>query len=148
VAEFGDPLGEPPAGTSYTLCVYDSVGLLAQATAPAGGSCGIEDPAPCWIGRESRGFVYTDSDQTIEPNGVKRIDLVAGTDGLASIGFRAEGGLFPLPSNGGFGGIPDLSAVSSPLIVQLHNTEGHCFEATYSPPFRKHEAGRLQAKAD
>ena len=147
-AEFGDPLTDAPAGTSYTLCVYDPVGLLVQATAPAGGLCGVKQPTPCWSGRPSRGFAYADSDQSIEPDGVKSIDLVAGADGRATIGFNGEGGLFPFPSNGGFGGIADLSAISSPLIVQLQNTNGLCFEATYSAPFQRHEPGRLQARAD
>ena len=147
-AEFGDPATDAPVGTSYTLCVYDDLGLLAQATAPAGGLCGVKEPAPCWTERTGQGFNYVDSDQSIEPDGVKRIDLVAGPDGRAYVGFRAEGGLFPFPSNGGFGGIPDLTGIASPLKVQLHNTNGLCFEANYSPPFRRQEASRLQARAD
>jgi cysteine-rich repeat protein len=147
-AELGDPLTDQPAGTSYTLCVYDDVGLLAQATAPAGGMCGVKNPTPCWASRGTQSFRYSDSDQSIEPDGIKRIDLRAGPEGRTLIGFRAEGGLFPFPSNGNFGGYSDLAGITSPLIVQLHHTDGLCFEATYSPPFRRQEPGRLQARAD
>jgi cysteine-rich repeat protein len=147
-ADLGDPLTDAPAGTSYTLCVYDNDGLLAEATAPAGGICGVKKPGPCWLNRAGQGFAYTDSDQSIEPDGVKRIDLLAGTEGRAYIGLRAEGGLFPFPSNGGFGSYADLGSIASPLKVQLHNTNGICFEATFSPPFRRQTAGRLQARAD
>jgi cysteine-rich repeat protein len=147
-ADYGDPLADAPAGTSYTLCVYDDTGLLAEATAPAGGVCGVKRPGPCWVNRSGQGFAYADSDQSIEPDGVKRIDLLAGVEGRSYVGLKAEGGLFPLPSNGGFGGIADLTGVVSPLKVQLHNTNGVCFEATFSPPFKRQLPGRLQARAD
>src|SRR5205085_699240 len=49
-ADFGDPLTDAPVGTSYTLCAYDAGGLLVQATAPAGGSCGVLHPTACWKG--------------------------------------------------------------------------------------------------
>ncbi|HXC53064.1 MAG TPA: hypothetical protein VN634_19410 [Candidatus Limnocylindrales bacterium] len=147
-ADFGDPLTDAPAGTSYTLCLYDAVGLLAQATAPAGGECGVKEPGPCWTGRPSQGFNYLDSDQSIEPDGVKSVDLVAGPDGRAYIGLKAEGGLFPFPSNGGFGGIGDLTGIASPLVVQLQNTSGLCFEATYSAPFKRQLPTRFQARAN
>lgn len=138
LAELGNPLVEAPAGTSYTLCVYDPVGLLVQATAPAGGMCGVLKPQPCWtpaLGRD-HGFWYRDPAQSIEPDGVARIDLTPGVDGKASIAFDGEGGLFPFPSNGGFGGLHDLSEIASPLLVQLQNSSGLCFETRYEAPFR------------
>lgn len=147
VAELGDPIADAPAGTSYTLCVYDSVGLLVQATAPAGGMCGVLKPQACWtpaLGRD-RGFWYRDPDQSIEPNGVARIDVTAGVDGKASIAFDGEGGLFPFPSNGGFGGIHDLSEIAPPLLVQLQNSSGLCFETRYEAPFRLATPGRFLA---
>lgn len=147
-AEFGDPLTDVPAGTSYTMCVYDALGLLAQATAPAGGICSVKKPDPCWRWRPSKGFFYKDSSQSIEPDGVKSIRLLAGGEGKTRILLHGRGGLFPFPSNGGFGGISDLTGISSALTVQLQNTSDLCFEATYSPPFDRQEPGRFQARSD
>jgi len=147
VSELGDPLTDAPAGTSYTLCVYDASGLLTQSTAPAGGLCHVKRPRPCWKARGSRGFTYKDPPQSIEPFGLKKVDLRAGRDGKAKVQVQGTGGLFELPSNGGFS-IPDLTAIASPLTVQVQNTTGLCFEAIYSAPFDRQEAGRFQAKAD
>lgn len=147
LAELGDPMTDAPAGTGYTLCMYDAVGLLAQASAPAGGLCGVEHPAPCWSA-SSRGFQYADPSQSVEPDGVRNIVLTAGVDGKSYVALNAGGGLFPFPSNGGFGGLADLTGIASPLKVQLQNTNGLCFEANYSAPFTRQEPGRFQARAD
>jgi hypothetical protein len=146
--EFGDPTLDAPAGTSYVLCVYDANGLLVQARAPAGGICNVITPRPCWNPLARPGFTYVDPAQSAEPDGVRSITLSAGPDGSAYIGFAGQGGLFPFPSNGGFGGISDLTGIVAPLKVQLQNTNGLCFEADYSAPFKKQQPGLFQARAD
>jgi hypothetical protein len=38
-------LGDPTAADAYTLCVYDTNGLVARAVVPPGGLCSGK---PCW----------------------------------------------------------------------------------------------------
>src|SRR5262249_14720731 len=104
VAEFGDPL----TTTSYQLCVYDQDRLLTGSTAPAGGTCGVFNPKPCWRRRGSNGFKYRDPWSSILPGGIRGITLKAGRDDKADIQLRATGGIFEFPSNGGLG-LPDLA---------------------------------------
>lgn len=147
VSEFGDPLTDAPGGTSYLLCIYDSSGLLTQAKAPSGGLCHVKKPRPCWKAQGSKKFKYKDPPQSIEPFGLKRIDLRAGKNGRAKVQVQGTGGLFEFPSNEGFG-LPDLASITSPLTIQLQNTTGLCFETVFSAPFDRQETGRFEDKAD
>jgi hypothetical protein len=44
--------------------------------------------------------------------------------------------------------MPDLTALASPITVQLSNTSGTCFEAVYEAPFRMQTAERFRATSD
>ena len=132
-AEFGSPLGS----TSYQLCVYDAGGdTIAQASAPPGGDCGGR---PCWK-EKTTGYEYRSRDRT--PSGAPRssvkLTLREGPAGKAKILLRGRGvhlGLDPLPA-------------AQPVTVQLKNSTGTCWEAKYTVPARKNDAGMFKDKAD
>lgn len=150
-SEFGDPTAL--GGMDYTLCLYDQGGLLARAVAPAGGDCGIKNKRDCWRTAGSKSFKYLDSRASIEPSGVKRIELKAGRTGRARLSFRAVGGMFPFPSNGGFRDLANLTEVTGPVTVQLHGSislgsSEVCFESTFHEPFDKDEEQKLFDKED
>lgn len=137
LADFGDPL----ATDTYELCVYDAAeALVLHVTAPAGGLCRASSPRPCWRAN-ARGFTYNDPD--LSPLGIKKLVLKAGaTDGAAKITLDAKGVnldmtvAFPL---------------AQPITVQLKNSSGTCWEATYSGTPSRNTAGppgRFSAKAD
>jgi cysteine-rich repeat protein len=143
VAEFGDPV----TSTNYQLCVYDQDKLLTGSTAPAGGTCSVTHPKPCWRRRGHRAFRYRDPWQSILPGGIYRMTLRAGREGDAEIRLVASGGLFEFPSNGGLG-LPDLAAIQQPLRIQLQNSTGLCFESVFSAPPSRQDPGRFEDRAD
>jgi cysteine-rich repeat protein len=143
VAEFGDPL----ATTSYQLCIYDQGMLLTGSTAPAGGTCGVTHPKPCWRRRGANGFRYRDVSQSILPGGINRVSLKAGKDSKAEVQVHATGGIFEFPSNGGLG-LPDLAAIQQPLRIQVQNTNGLCFEAAFNAPPGRQDPNRFEDVGD
>jgi len=143
VAELGDPL----TTTSYQLCVYDQDKLLTGSTAPAGGTCGVFNPKPCWRRRGSNGFKYRDPSSSIEPGGIRNMSLKAGKAGKAEVKLRATGGIFEFPSNGGLG-LPDLAAIQQPLRIQVQNSTGICFEAAFSAPPDRQDPNRFEDVGD
>ncbi|MEO6029682.1 MAG: alpha/beta hydrolase-fold protein [Candidatus Binatia bacterium] len=132
LADFGDPL----ATTGYSLCVYDGLGVLVQAAAaPAGDVCNARHPRPCW--RASRtGFRYVDRDLT--PTGIRQIVLKSGVAGQAQIQVKGEGAAL---------GLPSLPFGTLPLTVQLVNSDGACWQATYSSTLQN-LGDRFKAKSD
>ena len=131
-SDFGDPLG----ATDYRLCVYDASTasrLVLAAQAPSGGTCAGK---PCWADT-SYGFRYTDKELT--PNGVAMIKLVAGGDGKAKIIFKAKGAALAVPSP---------LAIVPPVTVQLQNSDGGCWAATYSAPPTRNDPGQFKDRAD
>jgi len=136
--EFGTPL----TTTSYQVCVYDGTPkLIFDATIPAGGTCNVSNPKPCWKDT-TRGFDYNDKDLT--PDGVARLNLRQGlVAGQAQIKLRTKGTSLDDPA------LP----FTQPVIVQLHNAEsGLCWEAVYSTPAAKNVSGpplgQFKDKAD
>jgi hypothetical protein len=132
-ADFGTPL----ITTSYQLCVYDAAGdTIARASAPAGGVC---NGRACWRESSSQ-FSYKSRDR--QPNGRPRssvkLTLRPGPTGSAKIRLQGRGvhlGLAPLPA-------------SQPLTVQLKSSEGQCWDALYSAPAERTDAGQFRDKAD
>jgi cysteine-rich repeat protein len=119
--------GDPRTRTDYALCVFDDYGdhLLLKAEAPAGGLCAGR---ACWKANRS-GYRYTDRAAT--PDGLRSITLKSGPAGEAAITVRGKGPQLDLPA------LP----VSTPLIVQLRNSEGACWGTTHwtaevSTPFQ------------
>jgi hypothetical protein len=129
-------LGDPTTTTSYRLCIYDgNESLISTADIPAGGSCNAANPRPCWRAF-GRGFRYVDRDYT--PDGIQQLVLKAGPTGKAQIVLKGRGtdlDMPPLP-------ISDL-----PIRVQLVNSVGGCWEATYSTTLRN-QTDQVKATAD
>jgi hypothetical protein len=134
VEEFGDPLRT----STYQLCVYDASGrTIARVAAPPGGDCGNR---PCWRQIAER-FKYRSRDKTPEgaPRSSLKLTLSTGeSDGKSSIIARARGvhlDLVPLPA-------------AQPLRVQLKNSEGFCWEGTFSAPASVNRTDRFSDKSD
>ncbi len=122
-------LGDPVNATGYELCLYDSTGLVANATIPAGNG---------WS-EKSNGFKYRDGAGTAD--GIQTIILKAGAAEKAKIVVRGKGlGV----------DMPDLSLLTSPLTVQLKRAGGTvCWGAAYTfPPSLKNSATTFKDKAD
>jgi hypothetical protein len=133
-AEFGEPLDD----TSYQLCVFDAQGrTIARASAPPGGDCGGR---PCWKKTPTK-LTYRSRDRRPTGGGPRssvRLSLRAGLAGKARIVLQGRGvhlDLAPLPA-------------AQPVRVQLKNSEGTCWEATYTAPATRNDPGRFQDKSD
>ncbi|MFN8643290.1 MAG: thrombospondin type 3 repeat-containing protein [Candidatus Binatia bacterium] len=124
-------LGNPVGGTDYALCLYRSNGaaLLGAIDVPANASR--------WSAVGSRGFNFLDP----SANGVRRISLRGGGSGGTRISVAGHGA-----------GLPDLGlpvlGPEFPLVVQLANGAGACWEARYDTPAHilRNDAGRLRAR--
>jgi hypothetical protein len=130
-ADFGDPL----TTDGYALCLFDSLGgLLFQANAPAGGTCGGK---PCWKALGIKGFRYKDSLRT--PDGVDKISLKAGLQGKAKMQFKAKGAdipAFALP-------------LGLPVTAQLQAENGQCWEGSFSAAgLSKNDSTQFKGKSD
>ncbi len=114
VRDFGDPR----ASTSYAACVYDgNSNLVSSACAPAGGLCAGR---PCWKARGGYGFAYKDKNRT--PSGIDRLLLKADAAGVPRILLKGRGANLQMPH------LP----LTLPVKVQMKNTDGTCWQATYS----------------
>jgi cysteine-rich repeat protein len=131
-AEFGTPL----TTTAYQFCLYDDGGLQLSASAPAAGTCAKGNP--CWR-EKPKGFQYEDNDLT--PEGIAQLTLGEGLDGKAKIQLKGKGALLQMPTN--------LAALNSTVTAQLVNRgSGTCWQAVYSAPFLRQDAGQFKDKAD
>ncbi|MBI1815192.1 MAG: hypothetical protein HYR72_09455 [Deltaproteobacteria bacterium] len=112
-ADFGDPT----ATTAYSLCVYDTSGLVLSAEVAAGGTC---NTAPCWRAIGTTGFLYRDGAGTSA--GVQVMRLSGSTHAAASVSVIARGM-----------NLPDLATpLSAPITVQLGQSPGSiCFESVF-----------------
>ncbi len=114
---FGNPLS--PTGTDYELCIYDAVGLVAHVPVPAASVC---DDQPCWHEKLTM-LAYHDHDA--ENGGITDLRLVDGSEGKAKIIVKGKDiGAEP----------PDLGTLSSPVTVQLVNSDGECWGSVYAFP--------------
>ncbi len=118
-ADFGDPF----ATTTYALCLYDDTGLLASVTVPGGDAC---HGHPCWTEKPDD---FHFRDRARAPDGAAQVTLrQSRRAGRARIRFEAEGENLELP---------DLSALESPLTVQLRRSDSPvCWSAQYTFPPR------------
>jgi hypothetical protein len=132
LTDFGAPT--TTVGTSYVVCIYDaSSSLVGSARAPAGDGCGsgLRD---CW--RQS-GTKFTYKDRERLPDGLKTLTLKAGIAGRAKIIAKGAGATL---------GVPPLPA-AFPLVVQLVNSHGFCWEASYpASGIQRNDAFQLKAK--
>ncbi len=132
-SEFGDP-----ASRAFALCVYDeqSAGfnLVASATAPPGGICRNR---PCWRQNRSRTkWLYRDRDLT--PDGLLRLDLVAGASGKARIVALAKGSLARVPA------LPLQQ--NTRVVAQVVSDTGACWSAEFTAPAQVNTDRRFRDK--
>jgi cysteine-rich repeat protein len=127
-----DPLalGDPLSTTSYALCVYDQSARpqpLLRITVPPVGMCNGKD---CWAATHS-GFRYRNT------TGLRSLKLKAGDPGKAQISLRGKGAALGLPMLG----------LTTPVTVQVKNSAGQCWGATFSNP-TANAADQFKAKSD
>jgi cysteine-rich repeat protein len=127
-------LGTPTTTTSYQFCLYDQTGLRLEITHPAGGTCAGK---PCWKQTGTKGYAYKDKELT--PDGGLSLKLKEGAIGKAQIQLQGRGAALEMP---------DLTMLAQPLIVQIQNSDGLCWEAVYSGPPIKQTADQFKAVAD
>lgn len=124
-----DAYGNPDA-FDYSFCVYAGTAqdVVAEATIPGGAVC-----PTCWS-ETATGFKYK-----VPGAGIEKVLLKSGdVAGKAKIVLKGKGVALPtLPS------VP----VSLPILVQLSNSDGQCWEASYSVE-TKNENNLFKAKSD
>ncbi len=130
-----DEYGAPLTTTNYQLCLYDQTGLRIEVTTPAGGTCAGK---PCWKPTGLTGFKYSDKELT--PDGTQKLGLKQGAVEKAKIQFSGVGAALEIPA--------DLTTLVQPIVVQIHNSDGVCWETIFSGPATKHTADRFQDRAD
>ncbi|MEB2286379.1 MAG: hypothetical protein OZ922_17075, partial [Myxococcales bacterium] len=128
-------LGTPLTSTSYQLCLYDQTGLRIEVTHPAGGVCAGK---PCWKATGLKGFKYADKDLT--PDGGQKLALKEGAVEKAQIQLSGLGANLHVPA--------DLTTLVQPIVVQLQNSDGVCWEASFSGPPTKQTAQQFKDRAD
>jgi cysteine-rich repeat protein len=123
--------GDPSSTNDYTLCLYDSGGLLMQLTAPAGSTC--KTGKPCWA-LGSKGFKY--ADRSAAHGGVTKVVLKPGVAGKSKLGLVAKGQL-------------DLPAlpITLPVAVQMRSKDGACFQASFDAA-KRNDASAFQATSN
>jgi cysteine-rich repeat protein len=131
LADYGTPL----TTTNYQFCLYDQTGLRLEVTDPAGGTCAGK---PCWKPSGLSGFKY--ADKGLDPDGGLKLQLKEGALEKAKIMFSGQGPLLDMPT--------DLTSLTLPIVVQLHNSDGVCWTTTFSGPPTKQTVDSFKAKAD
>ena len=124
-AEFGTPTST----TGYALCLYDGSANpqpRLNATVPASGLR--------WS-QTTRGFRY--KDKNAAASGVRAITLKEGEATKSSLSLQGKGADLSLPPLG----------LTVPVTVQLRNSGGGCWGATYST-FSSNDAAKFSAKSD
>ena len=133
-------LGDPVNGsTVYTLCLYDRDGsghrLVLRASIPAGATC---DGDPCWEAHGNDGYSY--KNKSLTPDGLLRVKLRAGTAGKASVRVVGKGANL---------GMPALPLAQDQVVtLQLKNTDGGCWSASYGAPAPRNQSDQFKDKSD
>lgn len=132
ISEFGDPTDS----TDYALCIYDTTAgnplLALELTVSAGETC--THNKPCWKATKT-GFRY--NDRSWLSDGVHSIQLKGGTGTHITV----KAGRYQMPT-------PLQPFHQDPQVtVQLVNSAGTCWEATYSTA-RKNDTAKFIAKSD
>ncbi|MFM8409674.1 MAG: M12 family metallo-peptidase, partial [Alphaproteobacteria bacterium] len=98
---FGE-LGSPDTTDDYDLCIYGpSNSFVLGLKAPAGGTC---NGRPCWKKADGKSFTYVDN--AGDPDGISKLQVVAGPDGRAKAQVTGAGANL---------GMPALSGIALPL---------------------------------
>ncbi len=120
-ASFGNPL----AGTSYAVCVYDGTALVESHLVAPRGECGGR---PCWKQLGSKGFGY--KNPTGNDDGITKLLLKSGA-GKAKILIKGAGARLGLPTT------DPIYAQTAPVTVQLVAPGAGCWQASYAGPAKK-----------
>lgn len=132
-------LGDPTMSTNYAVCVYDGNGTpILEAAVPAGSTCSGK---PCWkqSGKGTpKGFTY--KDKLAAMYGIAQISIKVGDGGKAKATVKGKGSALSL--------LDLLPPTQDPagLRVQLVNSDGKCWGATYSAPPRSDPASTSKFK--
>jgi cysteine-rich repeat protein len=125
--------GLPYVSDSYELCVYDATpSVLFHGHFPAAGTCA---GLACWKTLPGKGYLYKDKDRT--PDGMEKLQLVAGAAGSAKISLKGKAERLEMPT---------LGALSLPLTVQFRGG-GQCWGASFSTPLAS-TSEQFKAKSD
>jgi hypothetical protein len=131
-------LGDPTSSTTYALCVYDDNAhaptLVVSRRIPAGGSC---DGKLCWRATSS-GFMYRNARGG--GTGIKKVTLKTASAGKAKIIVTGGGAALAIPA------LPLL--VDPTVRLQLTNSEGRCWGATYGTAVSANTPQKFVAKSD
>jgi hypothetical protein len=127
LGSFGNPVS---GSTDYALCVYGTASgtpeLATSLVVPGGTTCGGDF---CWRPTGTKGFKYRDRDGGAAA--VTQIILKAGDDDRAKVIVKAKGANLPMPAAAS----PNNLISQDPVVtVQLANSEGECWQATYPGP--------------
>jgi 6-phosphogluconolactonase (cycloisomerase 2 family) len=126
-------LGDPTDATDYVLCVYEPAPpgwhTLTRRLALSGGC----NRRPCWKALKGERFKY--ADRSGLPDGVKKVLVTPGADGDAEMALSAKKGVIDWV---------EYRPLNLPVVAQLHNDEGHCWESTYSAPRRNTVTSTVQ----
>lgn len=121
VVDFGDPL----ASDDYALCVYDesisTPRLVLAAAVPANDAC-ADTGNDCWARARAGARVLRYKSARGVPDGVTRVVLKPGDDGVARITLQARGAHVEVPE------LP----LALPLRVQLQGGHGGCWESRHT----------------
>jgi len=129
VAEFGFPT----VSDSYELCVYDATSdVIFHGHVPASGTCA---GVACWKTLPGKGYNYKDKNRT--PDGMEKLQLIAGVAGSAKVSAKGKGELLVMPT---------LGALPLPITVQLRGA-GQCWGATFSTSLAS-TTEQFKAKSD
>ena len=123
--EFGDP----PAGTTQTLCLFAGTAAIASLDIPAGAG---------WAPISDKGYKFKDATGT--PDGVNKSILKGGDAGKAKALVKGKGANLPDPLG---------AALTLPVTAQLVNDANNiCFEGVFdSADIKKNDGEQFKAKA-
>jgi hypothetical protein len=136
LAELGDPVD---GLDDVILCAYDqsaSPQPVFHTVAPAGGVC---DGKPCWQTRGTtpgrKKLKYRDKAR--RPDGLDKLDIKEGADGLAAIKAKGKTQFLVMPA------LP----LTLPLVVQAQSATGTCWETTHTTSILN-DSIQFKAKSD
>src|SRR5262245_18450591 len=117
-------LGDPTTSTDYAVCLYDQTMFpqqpLLEVNVESGNVC---PQKPCWKRSSNGGVSFRDTRR--RRSGLKQLKLKPGEDGKASVSLGMAG----------FRTIQEArTPLSPPVLVQVLNSLGECWEQSFSAP--------------
>ena len=119
-------LGNPLLSTTYAFCVYDNGALIHSSQIGSGSE---------W--KESSKLVLYKNKDGVGTGGLTSIKAKTGSAGKSSTQVAAKGDNFTSPA------LP----VTGPIVAELLNSEGVCWQSQFNGPFKKNEATKFKAQS-